>query len=63
MLIVYVPHGSTTASPWPAIGMLFTGAFILIYYALFYRKARRVAAKEEARIARIKAARQPGRRR
>lgn len=65
MLLVYVSvsHGAVH-SPIPLLTMLFIAVVIGVYWGLTCtsEKARRTISEEEARIARIKAARQPGRR-
>jgi hypothetical protein len=64
MLVIYVSHGSVH-SPIPLLTMLFIAVAIVVYWT-FTRtslKVRRALAEEDARIARIRAASRPGRRR
>jgi hypothetical protein len=64
MLLVYVSHGPVH-SPIPLLTMLFIAVAIVVYWGLTRtsEKARRTIAEEGARIARIRAASRPSRRR
>jgi cytochrome c oxidase assembly factor CtaG len=62
MLVVYVSYGSVH-SPIPLLTMLFITVAIVVYWALIRNSWEARRAKEEARIARIRAASRPGRRR
>jgi hypothetical protein len=60
LAVSFILGGKSTLSSVP--GTLFVVSMMLIYWLLAYPKARQKMVKEEKRKARIRAARQPGRR-